>query len=126
MSVSLEGRNPFLDHRIVEFAARLPSAFKYGQTQKMILKDIVYGYVPKALMNRPKSGFSIPVYSWMQHDLSWLIEENLNPAAIAGSGMFHDRRVQVLKKQFAGGRLFDPSIIWKLVQFQMWYKKWLH
>ena len=61
MSVSLEGREPFIDHRIIEFVARLPMKFKYGNTQKQILKDIVYKYVPSELMDRPKSGFSIPI-----------------------------------------------------------------
>ena len=78
MSVSLEGREPFLDHRIIEFAAQLPSNFKFGHTQKMILKDIVHNYVPKQLMDRPKTGFSIPVHAWLKEDLAYLLEEHLN------------------------------------------------
>lgn len=126
MSVSLEGREPFLDHRVVEFAARLPSKFKYGQTQKMILKDIVYKYVPKNLMDRPKSGFSIPILSWFRNDLSYLIEDNLNASAVAKTELFNYPYVQQLKKQFFNGKTTDPSIIWKLIQFQMWYKMWLN
>ncbi len=125
MSVSLEGREPFLDHRIVEFAARLPSEFKYGQTQKMILKDIVYQYVPKDLMDRPKRGFSIPVYSWLRSGLSYLVEDNLNSSAISESGLFNCDYVQQLKNGFIKGKIKDPDIIWKLIQFQMWYTRWI-
>ncbi len=125
MSVSLEGREPFLDHRIIEFAAQLPSSFKYGHTQKMILKDIVYKYVPKQLMDRPKTGFSIPVYSWLKDDLSYLLEENLNSTVIAKTGLFNPIYVQKLKRNFMNGQLYDPAIIWKLLQFQMWYNMWI-
>ncbi len=125
MSVSLEGREPFLDHRLIEFAAQLPNSFKYGHTQKMILKDIVYKYVPKQLMDRPKTGFSIPVYSWLKDDLYYLLEENLNSTVIAKTGLFNPIHVQKLKRNFMNGQLYDPTIIWKLLQFQMWYNMWI-
>jgi asparagine synthase (glutamine-hydrolysing) len=126
MSVSLEGREPYLDHRIAEFAAQLPSDFKYGTTQKMILKEIVFDYIPKALMQRPKSGFSIPIYSWLQKDLSYLVENNLNSTAIARTDIFNTDYVLKIKNYFLSGRLSDPTIIWKLIQFQMWYNMWLN
>jgi asparagine synthase (glutamine-hydrolysing) len=125
MSVSLEGREPFLDHRIIEFAAQLPSSFKYGHTQKMILKDIVHKYVPKELLDRPKLGFTIPVYSWLKNDLLFLLEEYLNSEAIKASGFFNSFYVEKLKTDFLNDKLYDPTIIWKLIQFQMWYKKWM-
>ena len=66
MSTSLEGREPLLDHRIFEFAARLPLSYKVGDgTSKRILKDIVHEYVPKSLLDRPKRGFSIPLNKWL-------------------------------------------------------------
>jgi asparagine synthase (glutamine-hydrolysing) len=125
MSVSLEGREPLLDHRIVEFAAQLPSNFKYGQTQKMILKDIVYKYVPKQLLDRPKAGFSIPVHTWLKDDLSYLLEENMNLGIIAKSGLFNQVTVQKLVSRFMHDKLYDPNIIWKLLQFQMWFNLWM-
>jgi asparagine synthase (glutamine-hydrolysing) len=125
MSVSLEGRDPFLDHRLVEFVAQLPSEFKFGNTQKMILKDIVYEYVPKDLLDRPKSGFSVPIISWFQNDLAYLVEEYLGPKAIARTDMFNYSFVQQLKQGLYNGNIFSPTIIWKLIQFQMWYNKWL-
>lgn len=126
MSVSLEGREPFLDHRIIEFAAQLPSDFKYGLKQKMILRDIVHKYVPENLMDRPKTGFTVPIYSWLKNDLSYLLEENLNITLINNSGLFNAKYVQKLKSDFEKDRLYDPTIIWKLLQFQMWYNTWIN
>jgi asparagine synthase (glutamine-hydrolysing) len=126
MSVSLEGREPFLDHRIVEFVAQLPVEFKYGVIQKRILKDIVHKYIPKQFMDRPKAGFSIPIYSWLKKDIYYLLEENLNSVKIDETGLFRPLFVKKLKQDFLKGRLKDPTIIWKLLQFQMWYTKWNH
>lgn len=125
MSVSLEGREPFLDHRIIEYVAQLPMNFKYGQTQKRILRDIVYQYIPKELMDRPKTGFSIPIYKWLKADLRYLIEENLDSTSIEEAGIFKVSSVEKIKIQFFKDQLDDLTIIWKLLQFQMWYKKWM-
>lgn len=125
MSVSLEGREPFLDHRIIEFAAQLPNKFKYGITQKMILKDVVYKYIPKRLLDRPKTGFTIPINSWLIKDMSYLLEENLNSAVIAESSIFQPITVDKLRKEFLKGQEDDCAIIWRLLQFQMWYKRWM-
>jgi len=125
MSVSLEGREPFLDHRIIEFAAQLPSMYKYGKTKKIILKDIVHRYVPKHLMDRPKAGFTVPVNSWLKTDLLFLLEENLNIKKVVDTGFFNPIYVQKLKHDFLTEKLNDPTIIWKLLQFQLWYDKWM-
>src|SRR5690606_6969573 len=70
MSVSLEGREPFLDHRIIEWAAQLPMEYKYNNgNKKFILKEIVHKYIPKEIMDRPKMGFGIPVEKWLQKEL---------------------------------------------------------
>ncbi len=76
-------------------------------------------------MDRPKSGFTVPVYSWLKGDLLFLLEENLNSKTINDSGFFNSSYVQKLKKDFLNDKLYDPTIIWKLVQFQMWYKMWM-
>jgi asparagine synthase (glutamine-hydrolysing) len=125
MSESIEGREPFLDHRIIEFVAQLPFKYKYGRTQKMILKDIVHKYIPKEIMDRPKSGFTPPIYSWLKTDLKYLLDENLNSNAINESGFFYSSYVEKLKTDFLNDKLSNPNIIWRLIQFQMWYKKWM-
>ena len=87
MSTSLEGREPFLDQHIIEWAAQLPSDFKYHNGQKKyILKQIVHQYIPKEMMERPKMGFGIPVQDWLAKELKSLVEEHLKPAALKEHG----------------------------------------
>ena len=126
MSVSLEGREPFLDHRVIEFAAQLPYTFKLGYTSKMILKDVVYKYIPKEMMDRPKSGFEIPVSQWLKGDLSYLIENYMNKTSLEKTGVFNTDYVIELKNDFFNDKLKDPFIIWKILQFQMWHEKWMN
>jgi asparagine synthase (glutamine-hydrolysing) len=126
MSVSLEGREPLLDHRIVEFAAQLPSSFKYdGITTKKILKDILYDYVPKELMLRPKTGFSVPITKWLRKDLKNLITDTFNLKDIASQEIIDPRYLSDLLTLFDNGRFFYNDLIWRILQFQMWYKKWM-
>ena len=126
MSVSLEGREPLLDHRIIEFAAQLPFNFKWdGKTSKKLLKDIVHDYIPKEKMDRPKTGFSIPLYSYLRSDLSYLIDEYLSYDAVSQSGLFNADWVVKHVNLFRENKLHNKSIIWKLLMFQLWYFKWM-
>lgn len=126
MSVSLEGREPFLDHRIVEYVAQLPNKYKYnGGIKKRILKDIVYKYVPKEIIDQPKNGFSLPIEKWLKEDLRFLIDDNLNRDSLETSNIFNIDYVNNLIKMFDNNHLNDPTIIWRLIQFQMWYKRWM-
>ena len=125
MSVSLEGREPLLDHRIIEFVAQLPSNYKFGFSQKMILKDIVHDFVPKNLMDRPKAGFSIPLVNWLSTDLNYLVHENLNEKQLSKSGLLNTKEVLILVSDFNSGNLANTDILWKLIQFQIWYSMWM-
>ncbi|MCF6222640.1 MAG: asparagine synthase C-terminal domain-containing protein [Flavobacteriaceae bacterium] len=126
MSVSLEGREPLLDHRIIKYVAQLPREFKYdGITTKKLLKDIVHEYIPKSMMDRPKTGFSIPIYSWLRNDLSYLLDEFLNKESIVASGVFNVDFVLEKVQLFKNNKLHYGTMIWKILMFQMWYKKWL-
>lgn len=126
MSVSLEGREPLLDHRIVEFAAQLPISYKYdGVKTKRILKDITHEYIPKEMMNRPKSGFSLPISKWLREDLSYLIEEHLSEKALSVSGIFDEKYISKQVELFKKGEFHYVQFIWKLLMFQMWYQKWM-
>lgn len=70
MSISLEGREPLLDHRIIEFAAQLPSQLKYKNgDKKWLLKQITHKYIPKEMMDRPKMGFGVPIIDWFRDEL---------------------------------------------------------
>lgn len=126
MSVSLEGREPLLDHRLVEYAARLPLEYKWdGKTGKKILKDIVHDYLPKSMMDRPKTGFSLPIYDWLRGDLDYLIDNYLSPEALGESGLFNVAWISEQVRLFKNRQLHYQPLIWKLLMFQMWYKRWM-
>jgi asparagine synthase (glutamine-hydrolysing) len=126
MTASLEGREPFLDHRVIEWAATLPDDYKYHHGEKkFILKEIVHQYIPKELMDRPKMGFAIPIAQWLQHDLKDLVETFLNEQAIRSHAIFRWEYIDGLKRSFyAGKKEFDVKL-WHILMFQMWYERWM-
>ena len=127
MSVSLEGREPFLDQHIIEWAAQLPSEFKYYNGQKKyILRQIVHQYIPREMMERPKMGFGIPVESWLSNELRGLVEEYLGEAALNEHGLFCNEAVRKIVDAFLGGRKEMHLKVWYLLMFQMWYRQWMH
>lgn len=126
MSVSLEGREPFLDQHIIEWAAQLPSEYKYHKGQKkFILKQIVHKYIPRELTERPKMGFGIPIESWLQNELKPLVLEYLNDEHLTAHGLFRNEEVQRMLNEFYGGRKEKYLKVWYLLMFQMWYQEWL-
>jgi len=126
MSVSLEGREPLLDHRIIEFAAQLPDDFKYRNGEKKyILKEIVHQYIPKEMMDRPKMGFAIPIAEWMQKELKNHVEEYLSESRIKAQGIFNWTAVADLKNRFFSGKKELDSKMWYLLMFQMWCERWM-
>ncbi|HEX8331216.1 MAG TPA: asparagine synthase (glutamine-hydrolyzing) [Segetibacter sp.] len=126
MSVSLEGREPFLDQHIIEWAAKLPSEFKYYNGQKkFVIKRIVHQYIPKELMDRPKMGFGIPVENWLCDELKDLVREYLSEESLKAHGLFNIAEVQKLVNEFFNGRTEKHLKIWYLLIFQMWYKRWI-
>jgi asparagine synthase (glutamine-hydrolysing) len=126
MSVSLEGREPFLDQHIIEWAAQLPSDYKYFKGQKKyILKQIVHKYVPKEIMERPKMGFGIPVEKWLADELKPLVMEYLSPEKVNVHGLFNTEEVKNLCADFYNGRKEKHLKIWHILMFQMWYEKWM-
>jgi asparagine synthase (glutamine-hydrolysing) len=127
MSASLEGREPFLDHRIIEWAARLPDSYKYKQGEKKyVIKEIVHQYIPKEMMERPKMGFAIPIKNWLSNQLLEHVETYLSETVIKNQGLFNWEVVEKLKKDFLGGKKEYDQKIWYLLMFQMWYKKWMN
>lgn len=126
MSVSLEGREPFLDQRIIEFAATLPDTFKYNEgVKKRILRDIVYDYIPKSQMDRPKMGFAIPIAHWMQHELRDLVEEFCSKERLEEHGLFDTVALKKTIDAFYNGKKEYDMKMWYLLMFQMWYDKWM-
>ena len=126
MSASLEGREPFLDQHIIEWAAQLPSDYKYHQGQKKyILKQIVHKYIPQQQMERPKMGFAIPVEAWLANELKELVQYYLSEAKLKEHNLFNVSQVKKLTDEFYGGRTEKYLKIWHLLMFQMWYEKWM-
>ena len=126
MSVSLEGREPFLDHRIIEWAATLPDNFKYHNgVKKHILKEIVHQYIPKEMMDRPKMGFAIPIAKWMNEELKERIDSFINEKNIIEQGIFNWEYISKLKTDFYNGKKEYDTKLWYVLMFQMWYAKWM-
>ncbi len=126
MSISLEGREPLLDHRLIEFVAQLPEQFKMkGVNKKYLLKQIVHDYVPKEIMERPKMGFGVPVFDWLRNELSYYADEYMSDAAFAKHGLFKKEAVQHIMDNFYKGDKNYNSLFWYLLVFQMWYRQWM-
>lgn len=127
MSVSLEGREPFLDHRIIEWVAQLPLEYKYNNgNKKYILKEIVHKYLPKQMMDRPKMGFGIPISNWLSNDLKVYVDRYFDEAFILKQGVFNNNEVQRIRKAFLNGKQERAEKIWFILMFQMWYDKWMN
>jgi len=126
MSISLEGREPFLDQRIIEFAAKLPSAYKYKNgITKYILKDIVHSYVPREMMERPKMGFGVPLESWLRKELKDVLLDVLNEQTLREQNIFNVERVIKLRDKYLAGEPVEFQRLSYLFLFQLWYKKWM-
>jgi asparagine synthase (glutamine-hydrolysing) len=127
MSVGLEGREPFLDQRIIEWAAQLPMEYKYNKgNKKFILKEIVHKYLPKKLMDRPKSGFSIPIESWLKNELKPFVNQYLDDQFVIKQNIFNNHEIQRMKEAFYNGKTESGQKIWYLLMFQMWYNQWMN
>ena len=126
MTASLEGREPFLDHRVIEFAAQLPDDYKYNNgIKKYILREIVHQYIPKEKMDRPKMGFAIPLASWMQNELRDLVHSYINEKQIKEQGIFNWEAINSLKTKFFAGKTEYDFKLWYLLMFQMWHERWM-
>jgi len=124
MAHSLEARSPFLDHRLIEFAASLPADLKLKGTEtKRILKRAMRGVLPDEVLDRPKMGFGVPLGRWFRTDLRHLPGEVLlDPQAIA-RGYFERREVERLIAEHQLGRADHSLKLWVLLQLEMWHRE---
>ena len=126
MAVSIEGREPFLDHRLVEFAFGLPFRFRRSTGgPKHLLRKVLYKYVPREYLDRPKQGFGVPIGQWLAGDLRVLIDQYLEPSLIAAQGIFNAEFVGRLLARFRAGDSLTEHKVWLLLAFQMWHARWL-
>ena len=126
MSVGLEGREPFLDHRILEYAAQLPINMKIKDGNlKYILKSIAHKHIPKYLLDRPKTGFSAPINSWLKGTLKEQLIDFVNPKALKESDIFDVDMVIHLRDDLLDGKKSHPQKLWQIFIYQQWYDKWM-
>jgi asparagine synthase (glutamine-hydrolysing) len=126
MAASIEGREPLLDHRIAEYAFRLPTHLKRGRLgPKHILKSIAYRYVPRDLLDRRKHGFGIPLDHWLRDELKELVLDHLSESRLRSAGYLDWKMVGELKDQFFAGAQRLKSPLWFTFAFEMWRQSWL-
>lgn len=124
MSVSLETRAPFLDHELIELAWRLPNNLKINKNiGKVILRDILSEYVPNSLIDRPKSGFGIPVGEWLRTSLRSWAEELLSKERINADGIFHYDQIQRTWVEHIHGGFDHTHKLWCILMFQAWLEE---
>jgi asparagine synthase (glutamine-hydrolysing) len=121
MANSLEARVPFLDHRVVELASRLPMNMKMrdGKT-KWILRQVLYQYVPKELIERPKAGFGLPLGEWLRGPLRDWVESLLDEERLVDEGYFNALYIRNIWHSHLSGKSNHQSLLWSVLMFQAW------
>lgn len=124
MAVSLETRVPFLDHRVVEFAAALPRSFKIRDGKsKWILRQLLNRYVPQEIVERPKMGFGIPLHDWLRGPLREWAEELLAAPRLAHEGYFAPQQIRKVWESHVSGRGNFQHMLWPVLMFQAWHER---
>ncbi len=125
MAHSLEVRPPFLDHRIVEFAAGLPQNLKIrGGKQKVLLRELMRGKLPEVVLHRKKSGFDIPTHDWFRGPLRGLLMDTLTTEAIGRTHIFDARAIHELIAGHMERRINVGYHLWGLLTLFLWMRRW--
>lgn len=133
MAYSLESRAPFVDdHKFVELSFNIPHSLKYKNNEKKyILKEILSDYVPRELIERPKKGFAIPIEEMLRTNLKYLLEMYLNEEFIKKQNIFNKIKIKECLRLFYARKnieyqgIYINKLVWHLLIFQMWYKKYI-
>ena len=129
MRVSLEGREPLLDHRLIEYMGKINAQSKLGEgnsTTKFYLKKIAHKYIPKNILDRPKMGFTPPLALWLHGPLREYVENYLSKSLIESQGLLNYAVIEKIKHDFYKLKYNKASKkIWNILMFQMWFEKWM-
>lgn len=126
MAASIESRVPFLDHKLVEYTARLPERMKLrGLTTKYILRRGMKGLLPPEILSRSKMGFPVPVGAWFRGRFRWVIDEYVLSERAMGRGLFEEKFVRNLVERHQSGGENHSERLWSLVNFEMWQRRFM-
>jgi asparagine synthase (glutamine-hydrolysing) len=124
MAVALESRVPMLDHRVMEFAWSLPMALKRreGQT-KWVLRQVLYRHVPRAMIDRPKKGFSVPIAAWLRGPLKEWAADLLDAKRLEAEGFLNPVMISTAWNEHVSGRVDRHNDLWSVLMFQQWLRR---
>ena len=129
MATSLETRAPFLDHRVIELSWRLNNRFKinnnknFSKSNKWVLRQILYKYVPAEMIERPKAGFAIPIAKWLRGSLKQWTNDLISKEMIKKSGYFNEETVDMLWQDHLSNKRDNSSKLWPIIMMQSWLNK---
>jgi asparagine synthase (glutamine-hydrolysing) len=125
MAVALEAREPLLDHRLVELVWSLPPGVRRGDGKpKALLRALLARYLPPALIDRPKHGFSVPLAGWLRGPLRDWGEDLLAPARLSASGLFEVTRTRAIWERHLSGVQDNATGLWNILMVQAWARRW--
>ena len=124
MAASLETRVPFLDPRVIDFAWHVPLGQKVRAGQgKWLLRQLLYRYVPRELMERPKQGFGVPIEHWLRGPLRDWAEDLLSPSALAADGLLNPSSIRAMWERHLSGRNVQYAL-WNVLMYMAWKQRW--
>jgi asparagine synthase (glutamine-hydrolysing) len=123
MACGLEVRSPFLDHRLVEFCARIPSTLKiHGMKQKHILKEAFWDELPKEILTRSKAGFALPISEWFRSELREFARDILFSRESRLSQVFQMEKIETMLDEHASGKRNWHSQLWRILVLESWFQ----